>query len=68
LINSYDYFRAFQDRKAAQFLREQGVTIVFANTGLLELPPYFGQFDPYLESYTVYGGKSLLYLLEKPKY
>ncbi len=68
LINSYDYFRAFQNGDAPQFLRERGMTIVFANTRLLGLPPYFGQFDPYLESYAVYGGKSLLYLLQEPKY
>jgi hypothetical protein len=68
LINSYDYFRAFQNKEAPEFLRERGMTIVFANTHLIGLPPYFGQFDPYLESYSVYGGKSLLYLLEKRKY
>jgi hypothetical protein len=68
LINSYDYFRALQNGKAPQFLHERGMTVVFANTGLLALPPYFGQFAPYLASYTVYGGKSLLYLLPEPKY
>jgi hypothetical protein len=68
LINSPEYFRALQNREAPQFLSKRGVNIVFANTGLLALPPYFGQFDNYLESYSVYGGKSLLYLLEKPKY
>lgn len=68
LINSYEYFHALQNGEAPQFLSERGVNIVFANTHLLELPPYFGQFDPYLETYTVYGGKSLLYLLKEPKY
>jgi hypothetical protein len=68
LINSYDYFRALQNGKAPQYLHDRGMKIVFANTGLLALPPYFGQFAPYLSSYTVYGGKSLLYLLPEPKY
>jgi hypothetical protein len=68
LINSYDYFRSLQNKEAPEFLRKRGMTIVFANTHLIGLPPYFGQFDPYLESYSVYGGKSLLYLLEKRKY
>jgi len=68
LINSYEYFHALQNGEAPQFLHDQGMTVIFANTRLLQLPPYFGQFDPYLESYTVYGGKGLLYLLAEPKY
>jgi hypothetical protein len=68
LINSYEYFHALQNGEAPQFLSERGMNVVFANTGLLQLPPYFGQFDPYLETYTVYGGKSLLFLLKEPKY
>jgi hypothetical protein len=68
LINSNDYFHALQNREAPQFLHERGVTVVFANTALLALPPYYGQFAPYLQSYAVYGGKSLLYLLPEPKY
>ncbi len=68
LINSSDYFHAVQNREAPQFLHERGLTVVFANTALLALPPYYGQFAPYLQSYAVYGGKSLLYLLPEPKY
>jgi len=67
LINSYDYFHALQNRKAPMYLRQRGMRIIFASTKLLAYPPYSGQFSPYLESYSVYGGKSLLYLLEKPK-
>jgi len=43
------------------------VEIVFANAQLLTIPPYYGQFAPYLERYNSYGGKGLLYLLEEPK-
>ncbi|HMZ41721.1 MAG TPA: hypothetical protein PLI15_01620 [Anaerolineales bacterium] len=68
LINSYEYFHALQNGEAPAYLREHGMTIVFASPRLLELPPYFGQFNPYLESYSEYGGKGLLYLLDKPKY
>jgi hypothetical protein len=68
LINSYDYFRALQNREGAPYLSQKGVTIVFANPRLLALPPYFGQFAPYFENYSEYGGKNLIYLLEEPKY
>jgi hypothetical protein len=50
------------------YLREHGMTVIFANPRLLAIPPYFGQFAPYLERYSSYGGKDLLYLLEEPKY
>ncbi|NWF64823.1 MAG: glycosyltransferase family 39 protein [Chloroflexi bacterium] len=68
LINSYEYFRALQNREAATYLRKRGMTVIFANPRLLDLPPYYGQFAPYLERYNSYGGKDLLYLLEEPKY
>jgi hypothetical protein len=68
LINSYEYFRALQNGEAPAYLREHQMTILFANPRLLEIPPYFGQFAPYLERYDSYGGKDLLYLLEEPKY
>ena len=68
LINSNDYFHALQNRQAPQYLSEHGVTIIFANAQLLSMPPYFGQFERYLEKYNVYGGKGLLYLLKEPKY
>src|SRR5258706_901756 len=68
LINSYDYFKAIQNRTAPVYLLEHGMKIIFANPRLLSLPPYYGQFAPYLENYSAYGGKNLMYLLEKPKY
>lgn len=68
LINSYEYFHVLQEGEAAMYLRERGMTVVFANPRLLALPPYYGQFAPYLERYSSYGGKDLLYLLEEPKY
>ncbi len=68
LINSYDYFQALQNGQAPLYLRQHGMTIVFANPRLLSLPPYYGQFAPYFENYSQYGGKNLIYLLEEPKY
>jgi hypothetical protein len=68
LINSYDYFRALQNKEAAIYLGQRGVTVIFASPRLLALPPYNGQFAPYLENYSEYGGKNLMYLLETPKY
>ncbi|MEW6404599.1 MAG: glycosyltransferase family 39 protein, partial [Chloroflexota bacterium] len=68
LINSYDYFQALQRGEAPIYLREKGVDIVFANPALLELPPYNGQFAPFILSYGAYGGKDFLYLLDEPKY
>jgi hypothetical protein len=68
LINSYEYFHVLQNGEAPMYLRERGMTVVFANPRLLALPPYYGQFAPYLERYSSYGGKDLLYLLEEPKY
>ena len=68
LINSYEYFQVLQAAEAPLYLRGRGMTVIFANPRLLALPPYFGQFAPYLERYSTYGGKDLLYLLEEPKY
>jgi hypothetical protein len=68
LINSYDYFQALQNGTAAVYLKQKGVDIVFANPGLLEIPPYNGQFTPYLRRFGSYGGKALMYLLEQPIY
>ena len=68
LINSYDYFQALQNGEAPTYLSQHGMTIIFANPGLLSRPPYNGQFAPYLENYGEYGGKKFMYLLEKPKY
>jgi hypothetical protein len=68
LINSHEYFQAVQEGRAPIFLKQRGLDVVFANTRLMEQPPYFGQFTPYLQSYNSYGGKDLFYLLEAPKY
>jgi hypothetical protein len=68
LINSYEYFQALQNGQAAMYLRNHKMTTVFASPRLLAIPPYFGQFAPYLERYNNYGGKDLMYLLEEPKY
>jgi hypothetical protein len=68
LINSHDYFKAIRGGDAASYLHEHGTQVVFANPRLLSLPPYYGQFTPYLETYSSYGGKNLMYLLEEPKY
>jgi hypothetical protein len=68
LINSVDYFHALQNGEGAIYLRQHGVTIIFASPRLLTLPPYNGQFAPYLENYNEYGGKNLMYLLEEPKF
>jgi len=68
LINSYDYFQALQNGEAPNYLAQRGITIIFASPRLLTFPPYNGQFAPYLENYSEYGGKNLMYLLEEPKY
>jgi len=68
LINSYDYFRALQREEAPAYLSQRGVTVIFASPRLLVFPPYNAQFARYLENYSEYGGKNLMYLLEEPKY
>lgn len=68
LINSNDYFHALQNQEASKYLSDHGVNIIFANAQLLSMPPYFGQFEMYLERYNVYGGKGLHYLWNVPKY
>jgi hypothetical protein len=68
LINSYEYFEALKRGEAPQYLKQHGVSIIFASPRLLTFPPYNGQFAPYLENYSEYGGKNLMYLLEEPKY
>jgi hypothetical protein len=67
LINSNEYFHALQDKTAPEFLRQSGMWIILANIQLLDLPPYYGQFRPYLAKFGVFGGKSLVYLLDYPK-
>ncbi len=67
LINSNDYFHALQNKEAPIYLYQHGMQIIFANAQLLNIPPYYGQFAPYLERFDGYGGKGLYYLLEEPK-
>ncbi|MFN8382431.1 MAG: hypothetical protein U0V02_10845 [Anaerolineales bacterium] len=68
LINSNDYFHALQNGEAPAYLHERGMSVIFANAQMMSVPPFFGQFSPYLERYNEYGGKGLFYLLEEPKY
>jgi hypothetical protein len=67
LINSYDYFQVLKRNEAAMYLHERGMRIVFSNRNILMYSPYDGQFSRYLSSYSVYGGKSLMWLLPEPK-
>lgn len=67
LINSNDYFHALQAGQAPVYLYERGMRVIFANAQMMSVPPFFGQFSPYLERYNEYGGKGLFYLLEEPK-
>jgi hypothetical protein len=68
LINSYEYFQKLKAGEAPGYLRAHNMKVVFASPGLLKYPPYSGQFTPYLEASSTYGGKSLMYLLDEPKY
>jgi hypothetical protein len=68
LISSVGYFEALKGGTAAEYLSQRGVKVIFANPGLLALPPYNGQFAPYLERYGEYYGKALLWLWPHPKY
>ncbi|MBI5963880.1 MAG: hypothetical protein HY863_10430 [Chloroflexi bacterium] len=68
LINSNEYFQALKNKEAPEFLRQRGMGVIFANVQLLDLPPYYGQFQPYLENFGTYGGKRLAYLLDQPKF
>ncbi|HET7143892.1 MAG TPA: hypothetical protein VFI68_07745, partial [Anaerolineales bacterium] len=68
LINSNDYFHALQNREGPAYLRQHGLQVVFANIQLLSIPPYYGQFGPYLSNFGGYYGKGLFYLLDEPKY
>jgi hypothetical protein len=68
LINSNAYFHALKNGEAPAYLRLHGLQIIFANSQLLSVPPYYGQFEPYLSNFGVFGGKGLFYLLEEPKH
>ena len=61
LINSYTYFQLLQDKKAGEYLANEGMDYILANSDLLNQFPYKGQFAPYIEWMDVrYGGKDLV--------
>jgi hypothetical protein len=61
LINSYQYFQLLKDKKAGEYLANEGMDYILANSKLLEQLPYKGQFAPYIEPMNViYGGKDLV--------
>jgi hypothetical protein len=66
LINSYDYFLALKAGTGADYLSTHELEYVFANLGLLKIPPYLGQFEGRLTRLATYGGKSLSILLPAP--
>ncbi len=67
LINSNEYFHAMQAGQGPRYLGERGLSVVFANSQMLTVPPFYGQYGPYLERYNTYGGKGLFYFLKEPK-
>jgi len=61
LINSYEYFQLLKDKKAGEYLANEGMDYILANSDLLNQLPYKGQFAPYIEWMDVhYGGKDLV--------
>jgi hypothetical protein len=61
LINSYEYFKLLQERKAGAYLANEGMDYILANSDLLNQFPYKGQFAPYIEWMDIrYGGKDLV--------
>jgi hypothetical protein len=61
LINSYEYFQLLQDKKAGEYLANEGMDYILANRDLLNQLPYKGQFAPYIEWMDIrYGGKDLV--------
>ena len=61
LINSYEYFKLLQERKAGEYLANEGMDYILANSDLLNQLPYKSQFAPYIEWMDVrYGGKDLV--------
>ncbi len=62
LINSPAYFEAFKQGKANDYMASIGLDYVFANPGILDGPPYRGEFQTG-KSIAPYGGKSLMEFL-----
>ena len=61
LINSNDYFQLLKEKKAGEYLANEGLDYIFANSVLLDQLPYKGQFAPYTEWMDVrYGEKDLV--------
>ncbi|MCJ7432679.1 MAG: hypothetical protein MUO77_04250 [Anaerolineales bacterium] len=60
LINSYDYFKALQSGKAADYLADNGMDYIFANPNLLEGAPYRGQFTGKYQMIDRFGGKVIM--------
>ena len=60
LINSYDYFKALQSGKAAEYLAGNGMDYIFANPDLLEGAPYRGQFTGKYQIIDRFGGKAIM--------
>jgi len=62
LINSYQYFQLLKAQKAGDFLANERMNYILANSQLLNQLPYKGQFAPYLEWMDIrYGGKDLVH-------
>jgi hypothetical protein len=61
LINSNAYFKLLQSEQAGEYLANEGMDYILANSDLLNQLPYRGQFAPYIEWMDVrYGGKDLV--------
>ena len=61
LINSYEYFQLLKDKKAGEYLANEGLDYILANSSLLNQLPYKGQFAPYIGWMDIrYGGKDLV--------
>jgi len=62
LINSNEYFQLLKARNAGQYLADEGLDYILANSELLNQLPYKGQFAPYIEWMDIrYGGKDLVH-------
>lgn len=61
LINSNQYFQLLKNKQAGDYLANEGLDYILANSSLLNQLPYKGQFAPYIEWMDRrYGGKDLV--------